>query len=251
MFFVGNLQLNELVRFSTQKSNYLSNFLLFKVDSPIRGQWLEVNHTGALIESQTDHSIHQNKAVLMNLGLCEVRIRIHGWMGYPPGDVLSTVVHNNSWLHGVGNIDEHIIASLGRRLINNHIGEQGLSPQDLRRKINTSHHSIRRQIHDQDLWRASDFVILQGSRYSSIQQPNAIAGIHTQAVNRSQDEIAAVEVTASCVGECPIGKGVQGGESPNWALETQLTVEGTPEKSFGVATNIRSSVTARPVMRTF
>jgi len=86
MFFVGNLQLNELVRFSTQKSNYLSNFLLFKVDSPIRGQWLEVNHTGALIESQTDHSIHQNKAVLMNLGLCEVRIRIHGWMGYPPGE---------------------------------------------------------------------------------------------------------------------------------------------------------------------
>jgi len=153
-------------------------------------------------------------------------------MGNPPGDVLSTIVHNDSRLHGIGYVDENIIASLGSRLIDHHVGEQGLSSQDLRGKIDPSHHSIRGQIHNQDLWRAGDLVILQGSRNSGIQQPNAIAGIKTKAINRSQDEIAAVEVTATSVGKGPIRIGLQSGGIPELGFGNPTYCRGNSRKEL-------------------
>lgn len=135
-----------------------------------------------------------------------------------PGDIFAAVVHNNARLYGIRYVDEHVVTGRGRRLIDDHVGEQGLTAQHFGREVNATNDAIRLQVDNEYLGRAGGLVILQGTRDARIKQPQAIAGVNAQAINRGQNQIAAVEVRARCVREGPVGECLQRGWVPDLVL---------------------------------
>lgn len=132
-----------------------------------------------------------------------------------------------------------------------------------------SHNLICIQIIDQNFGRACNFEIFQWSRDARIKSPESITWVYFQTVYGNQTELAAIILLQACGVMRPVwislkivkfhqtfmtmkanGKfrTCRTGESPEWSLETALSVAGTPENSLGVARKIRFLPISNPVV---